>query len=116
MSEIQSIKAREILDSRGNWTIEVDLETSQGLFRDSSPCGASKGKHEAKTVTPEAAVKNVNNIVASKLKGKNVGSQKEIDRILKKLDVGANTTTAVSMAVCRAGAAAQSRPLWQYAA
>lgn len=116
MSKIKSIKAREILDSRGDWTIEVDLETSQGLFRDSAPSGASKGKYEGKTVDSKTAVKNINSLVAPKLKGKDPADQKKIDDILKKLNIGANATTAVSLACCRAGAAAKNLPLYQYIA
>ena len=113
---ILSIKAREILNSRGSWTVEVELETPQGLFVDSCPSGASIGEYEAKTVTPETAVKNINSRAASGLKGKDVLDQKEIDGILKKLNIGANATTPVSMAVCRAGAAAKNLPLYQYIA
>src|SRR3989344_1399656 len=113
---ILSIKAREILDSRGSWTVEVELETPQGLFVDSCPSGASIGEYEAKTVTPETAVKNINSRATSGLKGKDVLDQKEIDGILKKLNIGANATTPVSMAACRAGAAAKNLPLYQYIA
>ena len=113
---ILSIKAREILNSRGSWTVEVELETPQGLFVDSCPSGASIGEYEAKTVTPETAVKNINSRATSGLKGKDVLDQKEIDGILKKLNIGANATTPVSMAVCRAGAAAKNLPLYQYIA
>lgn len=102
------------MDSRGTWTIEVDLETDQGVFRDSAPSGASAGKYEAKTVAPDMAVKNANTLVAKELKGKNVLDQKGIDEILKNLNVGANTTTAISMAVCRAGATAKKLPLYKY--
>ena len=115
-SRINSLRGKEILDSRGSWTIEVELETPQGLFIDSCPSGASTGKYEAKTVPSEIAVKNVNNIIAAELKGKDVGEQKEVDQILKKLNVGANATTAVSEACARAGAAAQNLPLYQYIA
>lgn len=112
--KIKSIKARQILDSRANWTVEVDLQTPQGLFRDSVPSGLSKGKSEAPTVNPEKAVKNINEIIGPKLKGKDVTSQKEIDSFLKPEKFGANATTPVSLAVCRAGAAAKNFPLYQY--
>ena len=82
MSKIKSIKAGKILDSRANWTVEVDLVTEQGLFRSSVPSGASKGKHEAPTVSVEKAIKNINEIIAPKLKGKDATSQKEIDSFL----------------------------------
>ena len=102
------------MDSRAQWTVEVDLVTDRGFFRDSAPSGASKGKHEAKTVDSQTAVMNVNRIAAPRLKGKNVADQKGIDEILKKLNIGANATTPISMAVCRAGAAAQGQPLYKY--
>jgi len=114
MSKIKSIKAGKILDSRANWTVEVDLVTEQGLFRSSVPSGASKGKHEAPTVSVEKAIKNINEIIAPKLKGKDATSQKEIDSFLDPEKFGANATTGISLAVCRAGAVAQNLPLWQY--
>jgi len=114
MSKIKSIKARQIIDSRTNWTVEVDLVTEQGLFKSSVPSGVSKGKYEAPTVSPERAVKNINEIIAPKLKGKDVTSQKEIDNLLNPEKFGANATTTVSLAVCRAGASAKNLPLWQY--
>lgn len=120
-SKIKKIRAREILDSRGNLTVEVDLITEQGLFRDSVPSGASKGKYEAKILSAKKAVENINKILAQKLKGKNVTKQREIDEFLIKLDgtkdksrFGANAILPVSMAVCRAGAAARGISLYQY--
>jgi len=120
-SKITSIKAREILDSRGNWTVEVDLTTDLGLFRASVPSGVSKGKWEAVEKKAKIAVNNVNKIIGPKLKGKDVTCQKEIDNLMIKLDgtknkskLGANAILAVSMAVCRAGAAAKNIPLWKW--
>lgn len=120
-SKIKLIKAREILDSRGNPTIEVDLITGQGLFRASVPSGVSKGKYEAVELSAKIAVNNVNKIIAPKLKGKNPVKQKEIDDLMIKLDgtknkskLGANAILAVSQACCRAGAAAKNIPLYQY--
>jgi len=113
-SKIKKILAREILDSRGSWTVEVGLETSQGFFRDSAPSGASTGKYEATIVSPKKAVKNINEAVAPKLKGKDVIDQQGIDEFLNPEKFGANATTAVSMAVCRAGAAVQNLPLYKY--
>jgi len=130
-SKIKSIQAREILDSRGNPTVEVDLITDRGCFRDSVPSGASKGKYEAVELRDREkryqgkgvrkAIKNVNEIITPKLKGKNVLLQKEIDNLMIKLDgtenksrLGANAILGVSMAVCRAGAAAKNIPLWKY--
>jgi enolase len=114
MSKIKSIKARKILDSRGNWTVEVDLVTEDGLFKSSAPSGASKGKYEAPTLSSERAIKNINEIIAPKLKGKEVTLQKEIDDFLNPEKFGANATTPVSMAVCRAGASAKKLPLYFY--
>lgn len=113
--KIKKILAREILDSRGNWTVEVDLVTEQGrFFRSSAPSGTSKGKYEASTVRPEKAVKNINKFIAPKLKGKDPTKQKEIDNFLEPKKFGANATTPVSLAVCRAGAFAKNLPLYQY--
>ncbi len=132
-SKIKKIKAREILDSRGNPTVEVDLTTNFGVFRASVPSGASKGKYEAKELRDggkrycgrgvKKAVKNVNEIIAPKLKGKDVVRQKEIDELMIKLDgtknkskLGANAILAVSLAVCRAGATAKNISLNRYLA
>jgi len=130
-SKIKNIKAREILDSRGSPTVEVDLTTNFGVFRALVPSGVSKGKYEAVELRDGGkryqgmgvlkAVNNVNKIIASKLKGKDVSGQKEIDNFLIKLDgtenkskLGANAILAVSLAVCRAGAAAKHLSLYQY--
>jgi len=121
VSNIKSIKAREILDSRGNPTVEVDLITNQGLFQASVPSGVSKGKYEAVEKKAKIAVDNVNKIIAPKLKGKNPVEQKEMDNLMIKLDgtknkskLGANAILAVSMAVCRAGAKSINLPLYRY--
>jgi enolase len=113
-AKINFIKAREILDSRGSWTVEVYLETPQGLFRDSAPSGASTGKYEAPVVVPQKAIKNINEIIVPKLKGKDVADQQGIDKFLNPEKFGANATTPISMAICRAGAAAKKLPLYQY--
>jgi enolase len=113
MSKIKNIEAREIKDSRGNPTVEVELETEKGVFVASCPSGASTGKNEAKTVETQKAVENVNKIIAAKLKGKNPENQKEIDELMDK-NLGANAVLPVSMAVCRAGAAANKLSLYQY--
>ena len=130
-SKIKSIKAREILDSRGNPTVEVELETDFGIFRASVPSGASKGKYEAVELRDGGkryngkgvlkAVRNVNKIIAPKLKGKDVTKQEEIDKLMIKLDgkknkshLGANAILPVSVAVCRAGAFAKNLPLWKH--
>lgn len=129
--KIKKILAREILDSRGNPTIEVEIETDLGKFLASVPSGASKGKYEAVELRDRGkryggkgvlkAVKNVNEIIGPKLKGKDPTKQKEIDQILIKLDgtknkskLGANAICGVSMAICRAGAASKNFPLFKY--
>lgn len=130
-SKIREIKAREILDSRGNPTVEVDLITDLGTFQSSVPSGVSTGKYEAVELRDGGkryrgkgvlkAVRNVNKIIAPKLKGKDPTRQKEIDNLMKRLDgtenkskLGANAILAVSMAVCRAAAQTQNLPLWKY--
>jgi len=128
---IKTIKAQEILDSRGNPTVAVELITDFGIFQASVPSGASKGKYEAVELRDGGeryqgrgvlkAVKNVNEKIGPKLKGKDVRNQKKIDQILIELDgtknkskLGANAILPVSMAVCRAGAKAKNIPLWQH--
>lgn len=112
---IKNIKAREILNSRGDSTIEVELETNKGSFKASVPAGASTGKNEAKTVSTSKAIKNTK-IIAREIKGMNEKKQKEIDGLLIRLNklcnLGANTILAVSIAVCRAGA--NKKPLYKY--
>jgi len=119
--KIKSIKAREILDSRGNPTIEVELETNLGSFLASVPSGASKGKHEAVELRNKKAIKNINEVIAPKLIGKDPTKQKEIDDLMIELDgtenkskLGANAICGVSMVVCRAGAFSQNLPLYQH--
>ncbi len=132
MSKIKSIKAREVLDSRGNPTVEVDLITEDGLFRAMVPSGASAGQHEALELRDGnqkrylgkgtlKAVDNVNKIIASKVIGIDPTKQKEIDDLMLKLDgtknkntLGANAILPVSMAATKAGAAAKKIPLYQY--
>lgn len=127
MAKIKSIVAREIKDSRGNPTVEVALETEKGEFTASVPSGASTGKNEALELRDangkgvSQAIKNVNEIIAPKLKGKNPENQKEIDDLMVKLDgtenkakLGANAILAVSLAVCRAGAGTKKMPPYKH--
>jgi enolase len=131
ISKIKSIKAREILDSRGNPTIEVELETEVGKFFASVPSGASKGKYEAVELRDggrryfgkgvKKVVRNVEEIISKKLRGFDVTKQKEIDQILIELDgtenkskLGANAICGVSLAICKAGAQAKNLPLYKY--
>jgi len=133
MSKITKIKAREILDSRGNPTVEVDLFTKNGLSRASVPSGASTGKHEALELRDGGkrylgkgvlkAVGNVNNLIAENLVGRDCTKQKEADKLMIELDgtpnksrLGANAILAVSMAVCKAGALESNLPLYEYVA
>ncbi|KAF4679078.1 phosphopyruvate hydratase eno2 [Perkinsus olseni] len=139
-STIISIKAREILDSRGNPTVEVDLTTKDGMFRAACPSGASTGEFEALELRDGdkaryqgkgvlKAIANVEKVIAPALIGKDVTDQAGIDKFMvQELDgtqnewgwckakLGANAILAVSMAVCRAGAAASNMPLYQYIA
>jgi enolase len=133
MSYIADIHARQILDSRGNPTVEVDVVTDNGfLGRAAVPSGASTGKHEAVELRDDdkktymgkgvlQAVKNVNEIIADQLIGIEVVKQAYIDDLLIKIDgtenkakLGANATLAVSMAVAKAAAEETNLPLYRY--
>ena len=129
MSKIKNIKAREIKDSRGKPTVEVELETEKGSFVASVASGASTGENEALELRDadgkgvQTAIDNVNEIIAPKLKGKDVLNQKEIDDLMLELDgtenkskLGANAILPVSMAVCRAGAGAKKVSLYKHLA
>jgi enolase len=133
MSKILKIGAREILDSRGNPTVEADVFTSGGVSRASVPSGASTGKYEAFELRDGGrrylgegvlkAVSNVNNVIAKKLIGQDCTKQKEVDDLMIELDgtpdksnLGANAILAVSMAVCKAGALESNLPLYEYIA
>jgi len=133
MSNIKEIFARQILDSRGNPTVEVDLITEQGMLgRAAVPSGASTGIHEAvelrdadkKTYQGKGvlkAVANVNTTIAAKLKGFDVSNQVGLDDILIALDgtpnkskLGANAMLAVSLAASKAAAKEAGLPLFRY--
>ena len=133
MSTIKKIHARQILDSRGNPTVEVDVTTDRGFVgRASVPSGASTGSREALELRDGdkthymgkgvlTAVKNVNELIAPKLIGKSVFDQRAIDNLMLEIDgtenkakLGANAILGVSMAVCRAGALEKGKPLYQY--
>ena len=132
MTEITKIKAREVLDSRGNPTVEVDIVTENGIFRAMTPSGASAGQHEALELRDNdksryfgkgtlKAVENVNKIIAPKIVGMDCRYQETIDKIMIKLDgtenkdkFGANAILPVSMAITKAGAAAKNIPLYLY--
>ncbi len=132
MSKIKSIKAREVLDSRGNPTIECDVITNKGLSRAMVPSGASAGIHEALELRDgdksrylgkgvSKAVTNVNDFISERVVGLECTEQKELDKDMLELDgtgnkdkLGANSILAVSMACCKAGAAENNQSLYQY--
>jgi len=134
MSKIKAIKAREVLDSRGNPTVEVDLCTKEGMFRAMVPSGASTGVHEALELRDGdkkrylgkgvlKAVENVNDFISERVVGMDCTQQEEIDKAMIELDgtenkskFGANAILAVSMAACKAGAAAKNVPLYKHIA
>jgi len=124
MQKITSLAARRILDSRGDWTVEVRLKLKNGICASASvPQGKSRGSFEAHFVSPEIAVRNVEKIIAPKLKAFDVLRQREIDSFLIKLDgsplksrLGANAILGVSIACLKAGAAVKNTPLWKYVA
>jgi enolase len=132
MSEITGVIAREILDSRGNPTVEVEVQTESGSGRAAVPSGASTGEHEAlelrdgdakryvgKGVTK--AVKNVDTVLGPAVIGMDSLDQSAVDQALLQADgtptkskLGANALLGVSMAVARAAADVVSLPLWRY--
>ena len=119
--EIQNIKARKILNSRGEWTLEVVAESKNFKVKVGVPGGASCGKFEAKVVGIDKAIKNVNEIIAPKLKGLNPTKQEKIDQLLLELDdtkdksnLGANAIVGISMTVCKLGAKVQGISLWKH--
>lgn len=133
MSKIQNITAQEVLDSRGNPTVMVQLELSNGITSTAYvPSGASTGLREAVELRDGdkkryggkgvlKAVANVNKIIGPKVKGKSPQAQREIDELMRKLDgtenkskLGANAMLGVSMAVCRAAASDLQLPLYAY--
>ncbi len=133
MSYISEVFARQILDSRGNPTVEVDVITDEGAVgRAAVPSGASTGIHEAVELRDDdkkkylgkgvlKAVKNVNTVIAPALLGYDVADQTGIDEIMIEMDgtdnkakLGANALLAVSMAVAKAAAEEAALPLYRY--
>jgi enolase len=133
MSQITTIYARQILDSRGNPTVEVDVFTEAGAFgRAAVPSGASTGIHEAVELRDGdkntyvgkgvlKAVQNVNEVLAEELIGMSVLDQTGIDMAMLEIDgtpnkanIGANAILAVSLAVAKAGAMETGQPLYRY--
>jgi len=132
MSKITKINARQIFDSRGNPTVEVDVLTENGFFgRAAVPSGASTGEHEAVELRDGGdkymgkgvlnAVNNVNQIIAKEIIGKSVFDQKKIDKLMIDLDgtpnkanLGANAILGVSLATAKAASNEKKIPLYSY--
>jgi len=128
---VTGIKAREILDSRGNPTVEVDLTTELGTFTASVPSGASTGAYEACELRDGGsrymgkgvlkAVANVNKVLGPMILGADPTQQLAIDNMMiakdgteNKSNLGANAILGVSLALAKAGAAAKGVPLYQH--
>ena len=132
MSKIKKVFARQIFDSRGNPTVEVDVITENGILgRAAVPSGASTGEHEAVELRDGGkkyhgkgvgnAVNNVNNIITSEVIGLSVFEQNKIDKLMISIDgtlnksrLGANATLGVSLAVAKAAAKEKNISLFQY--
>jgi enolase len=133
MTTIVEVHAREILDSRGNPTVEVEVKLNSGVMgRAAVPSGASTGEHEAIEMRDGdkkryngkgvlKAIKNVNTVIAKEIVGHDVRQQVAIDKTLLELDgtpnkskLGANAILGVSLAACKAAAQASNLPLFQY--
>ena len=132
MSQIEHVHARQILDSRGNPTVEVELSLRSGAWgRAAVPSGASTGEFEATELRDGGsewmgkgvgkAVQSVNGEIATALRGQDASNQAALDRMLIALDgttgksrLGANAILAVSLAVAHASAAEERQPLWRY--
>jgi enolase len=132
MSQIEQVHARQILDSRGNPTVEVELSLDSGAWgRAAVPSGASTGEFEATELRDggadwmgkgvHKAVENVNGEIATAVRGQDAGNQAALDRMLITLDgtpdksrLGANAVLGVSLAAAQASAAEQRLPLWRY--
>ncbi len=132
MSQIEHVHARQILDSRGNPTVEVELSVKSGAWgRAAVPSGASTGEFEATELRDggaawlgkgvSKAVDNVNNEIAAAVRGMEASAQAGLDRTLISLDgtpnksrLGANAILAVSLAAAHAAAAEERMPLWKY--
>ncbi len=131
MVEITKIIPREIIDSRGNPTVEVDVYTSKGFGRALVPSGASTGEHEAIELRDNnkrfhgkgvlKALENINKLIAPKVIGMEVTEQEAIDNIMLEIDgtknkskLGANAILGVSLAVCKAAASGLNLPVYKY--
>jgi len=130
-ASIECVAAREIIDSRGNPTVEVDVSTKDGTFTASVPSGASTGIYEAAELRDGGsrymgkgvlnAVKNVNTVLSDAVLGMDAADQRAIDEKMIKTDgspnkgnLGANAILGVSLAAAKAGAGAKGIPLWKH--
>lgn len=133
---VSKVFARQIFDSRGNPTVEVDINTEKGMFRAAVPSGASTGIYEALEMRDKDpkfyhgkgvsnAINNVNNVIAPALVKANLdeADQTAVDKFLLDLDktenkskLGANAILGVSLAICKAGAAKKGVPLYRHIA
>ena len=131
MVKITKIIPREIIDSRGNPTVEVDVYTSEGFGRALVPSGASTGEHEAIELRDKdkrflgkgvlKAIENINKLIAPKVIGMEVIEQEAIDNLMLEIDgtenkskLGANAMLGVSLAVCKAAANGLNLPIYEY--
>ena len=130
-SAITAVRGREVIDSRGNPTVEVDITTTDGLFRASVPSGASTGIHEAVELRDGGArykgkgvlqaCQNVTSVIGPAILGMDPTQQTDIDNLMISLDgtpnkgkLGANALLGVSLALSKAGAGAKKVPLYQH--
>ena len=121
---IEDVRARKIVDSRGNWTVEVDVITDYAIGRCAAPSGASTGKHEARAFPDggvDKAIIEVEETIAPELRGMDAINQEEIDRTLREIDgtdnfsnIGGNAAVAVSLANAKAAAASYGISLFQF--
>ena len=131
MPKITKIVPREIIDSRGNPTVEVDVYTSEGFGRALVPSGASTGEHEALELRDKdkrflgkgvlKALENINKLIAPKVIGMEVTEQEAIDNLMLEIDgtenkskLGANAMLGVSLAACKAAANGLNLPIYEY--
>ena len=132
MSKIKNIKARQIIDSRGNPTVEVDVLPSSGLLgRATAPSGASTGIYEAHEIRDNDkafngksvlnAINNINKILKPELIGLSIFDQEKIDKLMLEIDgtenkskIGANAILPISLAVAKAAAYTQKKGLYNY--
>jgi enolase len=123
MTLITEIRLREVLDSRGNATVEADVLTESGGFgRASAPSGASTGEYEAIELSADEAISKARELAVPRLEGQvYAGDQRSVDQVLREADgtnnfgeIGANSAVAISMAAAKAGADMLGAPLYQH--